>query len=371
MLLLATAWFATLTGLACGACHTAGANLNDIGRAYLAKSNVALPIGDRPTISLKADALYSSDGNGGDLPKIIVDYVDYAAAGKIAPNLAYVVRGHALDTGDSGDTTDAFLEWRPPGARVVGGLITLPLETDAQYYRELNTAFLAYEDTVGYNPFVLDSSHSGGGVYLGRPANGIEAGAFAFAGHDQNSGLPSLGTDTAFSLTDRSRGFAVSLLRYDGSRPLLPFADRFRRESVAAVADVGYLRFDAFYMHGNDTSALGFADPETSSAAFLQVRADTGPRSFAIARYEGQNDSLDSFASLYFSTPGAFVTTYGGQGNAFGAFFRQAVLGGGYTPSTHLRFTLEDAITHTPRTHHTLRAVMAIGASNARLSAGY
>jgi len=371
MLALATAWFATLTGLACGACHTTGAGLNDIGRAYLAKSNITLPIGDRPTVSLKADALYSSDGNGGDLPKVIVDYVDYAAAGKIAPNLAYVVRGHALDTGDPGDTTDAFLEWRPLGVRVVGGLITLPLETDAQYYRELNTAFLAYEDTVGYNPFVLDSSHSGGGVYVGRPANGLEAGAFAFAGHDQNSGLPSLGTDTAFSLTDRSRGFAVSLMRYDGSRPLAPFIDRFRRESLAAVAGIGNLRIDAFYLHGSDTSALGFADATTSSAAFLQIRADLTPRTFAIARYEGQDDGLDSFATFYFSNPGAIATTYGGQGNAFGAFFRQAVVGGGYTPGAHVRFTLEDTITHTPQTHHTLRAVAAFGASNARLSAGY
>jgi hypothetical protein len=371
MLVLATAWFATLTGLACGACHTTGANLNDIGRAYLAKSNVALPIGARPTISLKADGLYSSDGNGGAVPRAIVDYIDYAAAGTIAPDLAAVVRGHAVDTGEPGDTTDAFLAWRPAGARVVGGLITLPLETDAQYYRELNTSFLAYEDTVGYNPFVLDSSHAGAGVYLGRPANGIEAGAFAFAGHDENSGLPSLGTDIAFSLTERSRGFAISLLHYDGSRPLMPFADRFRRESVGVVAGIGNLRIDAFYLHGKDTSALGFADAVTSSAAFIQVRADVAPHAFAIARYEGQDDGLDPFATFYFSNPGAIATTYGGQGNAFGAFFRQTVLGGGYTPVTHLRFTLEDAITHTPRTHHTLRVVTAIGASNARLSGGY
>jgi len=371
MLVLATVWFASLTGLSCGACHTAGAQLNDIGRAYLARSNIAQPIGDRPTISLKANALYSSDGNGGDLPKIILDYVDYAAAGKIAPNLAYVVRGHAVDTGEPGDTTDAFLEWRPLGARVVGGSITLPLETDAQYYRELNTTFLAYEDTVGYNPFVLDSSHSGAGVYVGRPANGIEAGAFAFAGHDQNSGLPASGIDTAFSLTERSRGFAVSLMRYDGSRPLLPLPDRFRRESIAAVAGIGNLRVDAFYLHGTDTSALGYADAVNASAAFVQIRADLGPRTFAIARYEGQDDGLDSFSRFYVSNPGAIATTYGGQGNAFGTFFRQSVLGAGYTLGTHVRFTLEDALAHTPQTRHTLRAVMAIGASNARLSAGY
>jgi len=370
--LLATAWFATLTGLSCGACHTSAANLNDIGRAYLAKSNIALPIGLKPTLSLKADALYSSDGNGGTLSKAIVDYVDYDANGKIAPNLAYVVRGHAVDTGAPGDLTDAFVEWRLPGVRAIAGQLTLPLETDAQYDRELNTAFLAYEDTVGYNPFVLDSSHGALGLYVGRPVRGLEAGAFALQGHDQNSGIPSQGTDTAFSLTERLPDLALSVVRYDGSRPLTPVGDRFRREAYAAVAGIGNLRFDALYLHGYDTSALGFADAVTAGAGFFQVRADLSPRTFVIARYEGQDDGLDAFANFYAANPNAItLTTYAGQGNAFGAFFRQAVVGGGLTPRARLRFTLEDAITHTPHTHHTLRAVVAIGATNAKLDAGY
>jgi hypothetical protein len=162
------------------------------------------------------------------------------------------------------------------------------------------------------------------------------------------------------------------VLRYDGTRPLVPVGDRFRREAYSLVAGAGSLRLDAFYVHGNDSSALGFGRAYSSGAGFVQVRADLSPRIFAVARYEGQDDGLDAFASFYNANPGLIVlSAYAGQGNAFGSFARQSVIGAGYSPSGRFRLTVEDAITHVPQTLHTLRVIAAFGASNAKLNAGY
>ena len=328
---------AALTGLSCSACHRAGAQLTDIGSAYRARSNRLAPIGDRPIASLKTTVSYGSDPLAPTLPKVISDYLTISLAGKLTQRFSYVVDQRIIDGGTPGITREAYLFYHAGNLRAIAGAAGLPFEIDPERFRDLQTNYVAYTQTVGDNPFSLDATHPSIGAYVGDPFRGFEFGVLALSGHEYGSGIPQSGLDSALSLKLRSKGFVIALFHYDGKRYLGPGTDVFHRDTLSATAYRNAWTLETFFSRGID------AGTARSSGGLAQLRFDFGTRAFLQARYEGRADSL-------------------------GDFVRQTVVGGGVRFRRHARITLEDAYQRSPQSHHVVRVVFGFGATTSSLS---
>ena len=95
------------------------------------------------------------------------------------------------------------------------------------------------------------------------------------------------------------------------------------------------MTLDVVLQHGNDTSFLGTGVAATSSGGFAQVRYDASPATFAIVRVDGTNDPT-------------------------GGFTRSAVFLYGWRVSRNTRFTVEDDLSHSGRTHNAFQTQFTV-----------
>lgn len=338
--------FAHQYGVTCEKCHSVIPHLNAFGAAFMA-SGYRIP-GVKPgpafPISAKANLVDSSENQGGGpngagLPKAIVDEVEIFTAGAIGSRASYLVEQYAVDGGMRGLTRDAWVidrlnpwESRVP-LYVQAGSFTLPLAVDPETFRDSYADYSPFVQTVGANPFTFFDPKIGARLQIGDLLRGSSAQFFAGPGHDRQSGLPTSGTDWMGYVQHAMGAFTVAAYRYEGTRPGIggtaPF-DRFNRTGYALVYnDFSRWEIDNVLQTGVD-SLYG-----VSSGGFTQLRYMFNNRLYALGRYEGTNDPTSGFT-------------------------RDAVLMLGYGPTENSRVTIEDVITHTPQTTHTMNLQFTI-----------
>lgn len=335
--------------VACSKCHSVIPHLNAFGAAFMA-SGYRIP-GVKPgpafPVSTKLNLVDSSENqgngpNGAGLPKAIVDEVELFTAGAIGDRSSFLVEQYVVDGGEPGSLRDAWVidhvnpwEAKLP-IQVQAGSFTLPLPVDPETFRDTYAGYTPYTLTVGTNPFNFFDPKIGGRLQVGNPAKGLNVEAFAGPGHDRQSGLPSTGTDVMFAVHENLGPFALTAFRYSGTRPVTGGTlDSFERTGYGVVFDQwGRFSIENVLINGNDTDC-GIGGACQSSGGFTQLRYAFGRRLFAVARYEGTMDPVNGFT-------------------------RDAVVLLGYGTSQRSRITIEDVITHSPATAHTMNLQFTI-----------
>ena len=343
--------FAHQYGVTCEKCHSVIPHLNEFGAAFLASGyripglepGPALPLAGK--VNLAASSVNQGAGaNGAGLPKAIVDEVELFAAGAVGTRASYLAEQYVVDGGMPGLLRDGWVIDRinPWSARipvyVQGGQFTLPLPVDPETFRDTYQHYAIYDQTVGQNPFTFFDPKIGARVSFGDPLRGLNAQFFAGPGHDRQSGLATTGTDWMGYAQQAMGPLALSLYRYEGTRPLADGSlNRFGRTGYAVVYD-DHKRWeiDNVLQTGWDSNCeiSGFAGC-SSSGGFTQLRYAFNKRLYALGRYEGTNDPSNGFS-------------------------RDAVLLLGYGPTENSRVTLEDVIEHAAQTAHTLNLQFTI-----------
>jgi hypothetical protein len=339
--------FARQYEVTCAKCHSVVPHLNEFGAAFLANGNriPGLQPGPAFPLSSKVNLVDSSQNqgsgpNGAGLPKAIVDEIELFTGGAIGRRASYFVEQYALDGGTPGLARDAWVTDRlnPWDARIPVyaqvGSFTLPLPVDPETFRDSHQHYTLYDQTVGSNSFNLFDPKIGARIGVGDPLRGLSAQVFAGPGHDRQSGLASMGTDTMLSGQDAFGPLTFSIYHYRGARPT-PFGllDRFERTGLGFVYNQwGRLSSETVLQTGWDSNCslagmLGCA----SSGGFTQLRYQFNARFYVLGRYEGTSDSTNRFS-------------------------RDGVLLLGYGPIRNFRLTIEDVIQHVPQTTHTLNA---------------
>jgi hypothetical protein len=334
-------------GVTCQKCHTVIPHLNEFGLHFLASGDRIPGVQPGPAfpISAKANLLDSSEnqGDGPDgegLPKAIVDEVEVFTAGAIGTRGSFFVEQYAVDGGEHGLLRDAWVNDRinPWDAKVPlyvqAGSFTLPLPVDPETFRETYQDYVLFVQTVGNNPFNFFDPKIGAKVTIGDTLQGPSLQVFTGPGHDRQSGLLTTGEDWMENLSEAVGPFTFTYYHYEGERPdVSTYLDRFVRQGYAMVFLSGKWESDNVIQTGWDSSfnRIGYA----SSGGFTQLRYAWAPRWFALARYEGTNDTS--------------------------GFERDGVLLLGYGPSHNSRVTLEDVIEHTPATTNTMNLQFTIG----------
>lgn len=337
--------FAHQYGFTCKTCHSVVPHLTPFGAAFLAAGErfPNLKPGRAFPIAVKANVIASNrnqgDGPGGTgLPKTVVDEVEAFTAGTIGSRANYLAEQYVIDGGTPGLLHDAWIQERinPWNARIPVqaqiGMFTLPLPVDPETFRETYQDYAPLTTTVGSNPFFFKDPKLGVRVGAGDPQRGLHADLFVGPGYDRQSGLAKTGVDTEVYAQDAMGPFALSLLQYDGLRPVsgAPF-DRFKRTAYG-ITYGQWTRFtsEAVLVHGwdSDCATPGYRGC-TSSGGFEQLRFAFDDRLFALARYEGTDD----------------------PGNGF---IRDTVLQLGYGLARNARVTIEDVIEGHPQTAATV-----------------
>jgi hypothetical protein len=330
--------FAHQYGFTCQTCHSVVPKLNAFGQAFMANGDRLPGVKPRAAfpIAVKANGLFASEPPGSGLPKAVVDEVEAFTAGAIGSRASYLVEQYLVDGGVPGLIRDAWVSDRvnPWDARIPiyaqAGSFTLPLPVDPETFRDTYAGYAIYAQTVGENPFTFFDPKIGALVSVGDRLRGLSAQLFAGPGHDRQSGLPSYGTDWMGYAQHAMGPVALSLYRYEGTRPLGTQPDRFQRTGYAVVYDDGERwEVDDVLQTGWDSNcgvAASFGC--ASSGGFIQLRYMFSRRLFAQGRYEGTNDPS--------------------------GMQRDAVFLLGYGPTRNTRITIEDLIRHAPRTTHTL-----------------
>jgi hypothetical protein len=296
--------FAHRYGLSCQACHTAVPHLTPFGEAFRA-SGYRLP-GSAPggtfPVAIKVNLQYGSERSGG-LPKAVVDEVEVLTGGSFGKRGSYFAEQYAVDGGLPGRTRDLWAAWRitPDSARIPvsirGGQFTLDLPVDPETFRETTDHYAIWDQTAGENPFAFFEPKAGLTVSAGDQGRGFSGSVAAVRGHEPGSGLPSRGIDRYLYAQHAAGNVLLSAYRYDGARPVDGTDDRFWRAGAGLSITQGRARFDAVYQRGYDAHAS--ADGAlVSSGAFAQLRYDLSSRMFAIARYDGTQDSAFSRALI-------------------------------------------------------------------------
>ncbi len=336
-------------GVSCEKCHSVMPHLTPFGAAFLAAGYRIPGVQPGPAfpLSAKANLVDSSeqqgDGPGGaGLPKAIVDEIELFTAGAIGTRASYLVEQYAVDGGTPGLTRDAWVYDRvnPWTARipvyVQAGSFTLPLPVDPETFRESYQGYALYEQTVGANPFNFFDPKIGARISAGDPLRGVSAQVFAGPGHDRQSGLASTGTDLMTTVQDGIGPLTLTAYRYGGTRPVIGGApDVFSRTGYGVVFDQwGRLSSESVLQTGTDSNC-GAGPACRSSGGLTQLRYAFNRRLFALARYEGTDDSTNGFT-------------------------RDAVLLLGYGPAENQRITLEDVVQHSPQTTHTMNLQFTI-----------
>ncbi len=338
--------FARQYGVTCAKCHSVIPHLNDFGAAFLANgerfpgisSGPALPFSAKVNL-LDSSAHQGSGPDGAGLPKAIVDEIEVFSSATLGSRANYFIEQYVVDGGEPGLLRDAWIGERldPWQARIPlylqGGQFTLPLPVDPETFRDTYQDYAPYVQTVGRNPFDFKEPKTGLRLSAGDPLRGFSGQLFAGPGYDQQSGLSPAGVDTQVYAQDAMGAFSLSAFFYDGLRPAGsgPF-DRFERTGFGFTYGQ-WARFssEAVVIEGwdSDCATAGFAGC-ASGGGFEQLRYSFNRRLFAEARYEGTSD-----------------------GNGF---TRDGVLLLGYGPTENSRLTIEDVISHTPRSSNTMNA---------------
>jgi hypothetical protein len=292
--------FAHRYGLTCQSCHTAVPHLTAFGEAF-ARMGYELP-GLRPKrafpVAVKLNLAYGGDPDPSGLPKPVVDEIEVLLGGSLGPRGrgAYFAEQYVVDGGRPGRWRDAWAAWRatPDQARTPvwlrGGQFTLDLPLDPETFRETTDHYAVWDQTAGDDPFAFFAPRAGLALHAGRAGEGWNASLAAVQGHDPGSGLPARGIDRHLFVQHAGANVTLSAYRYDGTRPVDGAADRFWRAGYGVGVERGRARIDAVYQHGFDAHASP-AGGLRSSGGFAQVRYELSPRAFALARYDGTQDT--------------------------------------------------------------------------------
>ena len=289
--------FAHRYGLTCQACHTAVPHLTAFGETFRANGYRLPRTTARGTfpIAIKVNLQYGSESEAG-LPKAVVDEVELLTGGSIGERGSYFAEQYVVDGGRPGRTRDLWAGWRvtPDGARAPvalrAGQFTLDLPIDPETFRETTDHYAIWDQTAGENPFAFFEPKAGVLASVGDQGHGLSASVAAVRGHEPGSGLPSRGIDRHVYAQHASGNVVLSAYRYDGTRPVGAKDDRFWREGVGLSVAHGRVRLDAVYQRGFDTHA-GDDGALVSSGGFAQLRYDLSPHMFAVARYDGTQDT--------------------------------------------------------------------------------
>ena len=342
--------FAHQYDLTCEKCHSVIPHLNAFGAAFMANGYRIPGVQPGPAFPLaaKANLVDSSEkqGSGPDgagLPKAIVDELELFSAGAIGRRASYLVEQYAVDGGMPGLTRDAWVTDRvnPWQARiplyVQAGSFTLSLPVDPETFRDTYAGYTLYEQTVGTNSFNFFDPKIGARLSVGDPLRGLSGQFFAGPGHDRQSGLPTTGTDTMGYVQDAIGPLTLSAYRYQGVRPTAAGADAFWRTGYGLVYEQwGRLSSETVLQTGWDSTcgvdpSLGCA----SSGGFTQLRYQFNRKLFVLGRYEGTNDPTNGFS-------------------------RDAVALFGYGPTENSRLTIEDVMSHVPKTTNTVNVQFSV-----------
>lgn len=331
--------------LSCNACHSVGTRLTAFGDAFkTARFKVPrlTPIGDTPA-AVRAQLVYSSDPDPTGLPKAIVDEIDFLSAGPIGKTLSYNSEVYLLDGGRIGSGREAWLEYQSRQTQRLpvtlrAGLQVLPIPVDPERFRETNAHYALYDQTVGSNPFTFFDPHNALRVSLGHETHGLYASFLGVDPHDPASSLARGPMDRMAALQDTLGENVLSAYRYDGTRVLPGGNDRFTRTGYGYATYRGRATVTAVLQQGFDSNAGAGRFETSSSGGFVQGRYQISTTGFAIARYDGVNDSAGNFSRSF---------TFGG-----GAIFARA-----------FRVEIEDSVTHVPQTHNALSIVLGLGTS--------
>jgi hypothetical protein len=327
-------------GVSCQKCHSAIPSLNDYGRAFLA-NGYHLPgvtPGSAIPISVKANLLDTSAPDPG-LPKAVVDEIEVLTAGTIGSRTNYFVEQYAVDGGQHGNLREAWAGTflTPLDASVPiylrAGQFTLPLPVDPETFRESYNDYALFDQQVGANPFNFFDPKLGLSARFGHADRGVSVEVSALNGHDQQSGLPTVGVDTMETIHDVMGAFDLSAYRYSGRRGT--FGDEFSRTGVGVRYESGRWTSETVLQENSDTNADGLGLAERSSGGFSQLRYEITRKLFALERIDGTNDLTNGFT-------------------------RSATTLLGYRLSHNARVTIEDVLSHTPRTMHTLNTQLTI-----------
>jgi hypothetical protein len=300
------------------------------------KPGAAFPLSGK--INLVDSSERQGDGpDGAGLPKAIVDEVELFTAGAIGSRASYLVEQYAVDGGMRGLTRDAWVIDRvnPWTARIPvyaqAGSFTLPLPVDPETFRDSYTDITPLTQTVGANPFNFFDPKIGVRLGVGDPLHGFNGQVFAGQGHDRQSGIPSDGTDWMGVAQDNIGPVALTAFRYQGTRPTPAGPDSFWRQGYGLTYNQwGRFSNENVLITGWDGNCgVVLGQGCSSSGAFTQLRYQFNHRLFVSGRYEGTNDPTNGFT-------------------------RDGVLMLGYGPGENSRIVLEDVISHTPQTNHTL-----------------
>ena len=341
----ATPDFARRTMLSCNACHTVGTKLTEFGKAFMVQS-YRVPrltgVGNAP-VAVRGQMVYSSEPDPTGLPKAIVDEVDFLSAGPLGKHFNYNIEQYSLDGGRDGLTRETWIEYltsqkqRLP-LQIRAGLQVLPIPVDPERFRETNAHYALYDQTVGSNPFTFFDPHMALSIGVGHEIGGIHAAFLAVDPHDPQSTLPRSGLDRMLALTHADPSLALEAYRYDGKRVIAGANDDFWRQGYGASMYRGRFALTAVVQTGYDANADGAGTAISSSGGFLQARMQVGAHNFAIARYDGTNDTTGNFG-------------------------RSLTFGGGTLLGRAFRLEIEDQVFHAPQTHNALSIVLGFGMS--------
>lgn len=344
--------FAHQYQVTCEKCHSVIPHLNAFGAAFMA-SGYRIPRVQPQSafpLSAKTNLVDSSENqgdgpNGAGLPKAIVDEIEVFTAGAIGTRASYLVEQYVVDGGMPGLTRDAWVNDRvnPWDARipvyVQGGSFTLPLPVDPETFRDAYQGYALYQQTVGSDTFNFFDPKIGARLGIGDPLRGLNAQLFAGPGHDRESGVPTTGTDAMGYIQDAIGPLTPSIYRYQGTRPTPSGAlDSFQRTGFGLTYDQwGRVSSETVFQRGWDSNCgvpglVGCA----SSGGFTQFRYAFAPRWYALGRYEGTYDPVAGLA-------------------------HDGVLMLGYGTGENSRVTVEDVITHVPRTTNTMNLQFTVG----------
>ncbi len=212
----------------------------------------------------------------------------------------------------------------------------MPLPVDPETFRESAQHYAVFDQTVGNNPFNFFDPKIGFQVRAGYSNRGFSARILALQGHDKQSGIPLLGTDTMEYGQEAIGSLTFAAYRYDGTRPDHGFADRFWRQGYGMTYAAGRWASDIVLQKGHDTSFDGAVTSVASNGGFTQLRYELNLRLFGLMRYEGTDDPTNGLA-------------------------RDLVTLLGYRVSRNSRLTVEDVIQHIPQTKNTLNMQYTVG----------
>ena len=334
--------FAHRYGYSCQACHTVVPHLNAFGEEFLEHGYRIAGLKAKPAfpLAIRTNLAFSSDPDPTGLPKGIVDEVEGLLGGAIGPHLSYFFEQYLVDGGRPGSTRDAWVSYsaRPFAERPFAltlGSFTLPLPVEPETFRDSAQHYAIFDQTVGNNPFNFFDDKIGTSIAYGNPERGSSATFALLQGHDRQSGLQTTGLDTMLYAQHAAGPLTLSAYRYGGTRALGLLADRFWRQGYGLSAVRSKLSVDAVVQTGNDTHASAGGNALQSSGGFLQLRYEMNNPSYFIYRLDGTNDPTNGFA-------------------------RSSVFLYGRRFSHNTRFTVENDLSHTPRTRNTMQAQLTI-----------